>query len=370
MGIISLKSKIRNLLNRDTSTSNSGQRKENAKSFMEKQKAEAAVDRRNIGLGEVPLEKIVGSVGRYHDFDGQFRLKKDHKSSKFEQIKEAMEMNNVLPPVDLYKIKDEYYVLDGNHRVAAARQLRHKTIAAYIVEYLPSKQTLENILYREKTNFELNTGLSNKVELTEVGQFGWLLEQIKEHQTSLEQLTATQTSLKDAAEDWYRTIYTPLVDIVKHCGLERAFPRRTLADLYVYISYHQWHKGRRERKYGGKLDELIPNSMEKFRVKVMEQSEHPFPEMKQVTTAFIMISVKPELEKELVEKLYAYEEVKEIHYVPVDFDVIAKVVLERDLLSSESEVVRQFVQEKVRRVPGVTWTQTIITLASKIKSLE
>ena len=100
----------------------------------------------------------------------------------------------------------------------------------------------------------------------------------------------------------------------------------------------------------------------------MEQSEHPFPEMKQATTAFIMISVKPELEKEIVEELFAYEEVKELHYVPVDFDIIAKVVLERDLLSSESEVVRQFVQGKVRRIPGVTWTQTIITLSSKIKS--
>ncbi len=370
MAITSLKSIISNLLKMGTNPTKSNQGTENAKSFTERQKAEVAVARRDMGEGDVPLEKIVGSVGRYHDFDGQFRLKKEHESRKFRRIKEAMEMNAVLPPVDLYKIKEEYYVLDGNHRVAAARQLQKETIAAHIIEYLPSKQTLENILYREKTNFELNTGLSNKVELTEVGQFGWLLEQIKEHQTSLEQLTATQTSLKDAAEDWYRTIYTPLVDIVKHCGLERAFPRRTLADLYVYISYHQWHKGRRERKYGGNLDELIPNSMENFRVKVMEQSEHPFPEMKQVTTAFIMISVKPELEKQLVEKLYAYEEVKEIHYVPVDFDVIAKVVLERDLLSSESEVVRQFVQEKVRRVPGVTWTQTIITLASKIKSLE
>jgi DNA-binding Lrp family transcriptional regulator len=279
-----------------------------------------------------------------------------------------MEMNKILPPVDLYKIKDEYYVLDGNHRVAAARQLQQPTIAAHVVEYLPSKQTLENILYREKTNFELSTGLANKLELTEVGQFGWLLEQIKEHQTSLAQLTASQASLKGAAEDWYHTVYMPLVDIIKHGGLEKAFPKRTLADLYVYISYHQWHKGREDRKYGGKLDELIPNSMEKFRVKVMEQSEHPFPEMKQVTTAFIMISVTPELEQEIVEKLYAYEEVKELHYVPVDFDVIAKIVLERDLLSSESEVVRQFVQRKVRRIPGVTWTQTIITLASKIKN--
>jgi uncharacterized ParB-like nuclease family protein len=367
MAFTSLKSKISNLLNRDTSTLKSDLKTENAKSFTEKQKAEEAVDRRDIGLGEVPLEKIVGSVGRYHDFDSQFRLKKEHESSKFKRIRETMQMNKVLPPVDLYKIKEEYYVLDGNHRVAASRELGRQTVDAHIVEYLPSKSTLENILYREKANFEFSTGLSNKLELTEVGQFGWLLEQIKEHQTSLEQLTASQTSLKGAAEDWYNTVYMPLVDIIEHGGLEKAFPKRTLADLYVYISYHQWHKGREERKYGGKLDELIPNSMEKFRVKVLEDSEHPFPEMKQVTTAFIMISVKPELEQEIVEKLYAYDEVKELHYVPVDFDVIAKIVLERDLLSSESEVVRQFVQGKVRRIPGVTWTQTIITLASKIK---
>jgi DNA-binding Lrp family transcriptional regulator len=201
-----------------------------------------------------------------------------------------------------------------------------------------------------------------------VGQFGWLLEQIKEHQTSLEQLTATETSLKNAAEDWHNTVYMPLVDIIKHSGLEKAFPRRTLADLYVYISYHHWHEGREKRKYGGNLDELIPNSMEKFRTKVMAQSEHPFPDMKRITTAFIMISVKPELEKEIAEKLYAYNEVKELHYVPADFDIIAKIVLERDLLSSESEVVRQFVQEKVRRIPGITWTQTIIPLSSKIKA--
>ncbi len=367
MGITSLKLKISSILNRVTNPSKPDPGNDNAKSFMAQQKAEEAVDRRDLGLREVPIEKIVGSVGRYHDFDSRFRLKKDHEPQKLKLIKAAMWEKKPLPPVDLYKIKDEYYVLDGNHRVAAAKQLQQPTIEAYIVEYLPAKQTLENILYREKANFELNTGLADKVELTEVGQFGWLLEQIKEHQTSLEQLTAEQTTLKGAAEDWYNTVYMPLVDIVKHSGLEKAFPKRTLADLYVYISYHQWHKGREERKYGGKLDELIPNSMEKFRTKVMALSEHPFPEMKRITTAFIMISVKPELEKEIVEKLYTYNEVKELHYVPADFDIIAKIILERDLLSSESEVVRQFVQEKVRRIPGITWTQTIIPLSSKIK---
>ena len=89
--------------------------------------------------------------------------------------------------------------------------------------------------------------------------------------------------------------------------------------------------------------------------------------MKQITVAFIMISVKPASEKEIMKKLYAYNEVRELHYVPADFDIIAKIVLERNLLFSESEVVRQFVQEKVRRIPGITWTQTIIPLSSQIK---
>ncbi len=111
---------------------------------MEKQKAEEAVDRKDLGFREVPVEKIVGSVGRYHDFDGQFRSKKDHEPRKLKLIKAALREKKSLPPVDLYKIKDEYYVLDGNHRVAAARQLQHPTIEAHIVEYLPSIHTLEN----------------------------------------------------------------------------------------------------------------------------------------------------------------------------------------------------------------------------------
>jgi DNA-binding Lrp family transcriptional regulator/uncharacterized ParB-like nuclease family protein len=367
MGTTSLKSKIANLFNKGTDRSKPESGNDNAKSFIEQQKAEEAVDRRDLGFREVSVGKIVGSVGRYHDFDSKFRSKKDQEPQKLKRIKEAMRQKIELPPVDLYKIKDEYYVLDGNHRVAAARQLKQQTIQAHIVEYLPSKQTLENILYREKANFEFNTGLIDKIELTEVGQFGWLLEQIKKHQTSLEQITGTSASLKGAAEDWYETIFIPLTDIIKHSGMEEAFSKRTLADLYVYISYHQWHKGRAERKYGDILDALIPNSMEKFRTKVMSQSEHPFPEMKRITTAFIMISVKPELEKEIADKLYAYDEVKELHYVPADFDLIAKIVLERDLLSSESEVVRQFMQGKIRRIPGITWTQTIIPLSSKKK---
>ena len=39
-----------------------------------------------------------------------------------------------LPPVDLYKIGDVYFVRDGNHRVSVARQLGQVDIDAYVTE--------------------------------------------------------------------------------------------------------------------------------------------------------------------------------------------------------------------------------------------
>jgi ParB-like chromosome segregation protein Spo0J len=52
-----------------------------------------------------------------------------------------MREGKILPPIKLYKIEDEYYVLDGNHRIAAARQLGRSLIEAKVVEVVPSIHT-------------------------------------------------------------------------------------------------------------------------------------------------------------------------------------------------------------------------------------
>jgi hypothetical protein len=54
-----------------------GTRSSQAKCFREDQECEGAFDHIDRGICSVPLEQIVGSVGRYHDFDSQFKLK-DH----------------------------------------------------------------------------------------------------------------------------------------------------------------------------------------------------------------------------------------------------------------------------------------------------
>ena len=154
-----------------------------------------------------------------------------------------MREGKVLPPVSLYQIRDEYYIMDGNHRVAAAKSLGWPTIRARILEFLPSRNTLENMVYREKTDFMEKTGLAEPVELTEVGQYAWLLKQIEDHRKFLESFNREETGFEKAAADWYESIFQPFIGIIQRSHLLEAFPRRTQADLFAYISFYQWEKG-------------------------------------------------------------------------------------------------------------------------------
>lgn len=338
------------------------------KSFSDKQLQEEAFDEKNMGIRPVPLEKIVGSVGRYQDFDNRFRLKRDRPPERLEAVKEAMSRGEILPPVHLYQIKDEFYVLDGNHRISAAKQLGHEFIDAQIIEFLPGKNTLENIICREKSDFLGKTKLSDALDLTEVGQYGYLFKQISEHRQFLETDGKAEISVEKAADDWYRTIYRPLAGIIKNSHLPGHFPKRTVADLYAYISFHQWERGR-SRKYGIGIDQLIPQKMEEFRLKMTSIKEYDLPEMKHWMSAFILISVRVGQEYKVMDKLYKMDEIQEVHSVHGEFDLLAKMNLRRELLSSDAEIIGRVVHEKVRRIPDVIKTQTLIPISSMQKPL-
>ncbi|MGD2124676.1 MAG: Lrp/AsnC ligand binding domain-containing protein [Desulfobacteraceae bacterium] len=339
-----------------------------AKSFKESQEKEKAFDYRNRGIRSVPVDRIVGSVGRYHDFDSKFRLKNHVPHDRLGAIKKAMKQGKPLRPVELYQIKDEYYVVDGNHRIAAARELGYGDISARIIELIPSEESLENVLYRERAQFNDQTGLPYAIELTELGQYAHLLDQISQHRVFLEE-EGEPVSFERAASDWYKTIYLPLVGLIQRGRLNEPFARRTVADLYAYISFHQWEKGL-TRTYGTGIDKLIPKEMEDFRKKMSNTKEPEYPEMQREVTAFVLMHVAAKREYRIIEKLYALKEVREIHSVHGDVDIVAKIVLKRDLLSSDAEVIGQFVHNQIRQIPGVISTQTLIPGLSKIKKNE
>lgn len=340
------------------------------KSFKEKQSIEAAFDTRDRGSQEVPVSRIVGSVGRYHDFDGQFRPKQHVGSERFEFIKKAMRNGKVFPPVKLYQIKNEYYVLDGNHRIAAAKELGWSEIRAQILEFIPSRKSFENYLFQEKAEFDDITELKHTIELTEFGHYSSLLNQIVLHRNYLEEADGSPVAMKAAAEDWYKTIYAPLTEIIKKGGLIEHFPNRSLADLYTYISVHQWEHSGHERFYGIGISRLVPKDMEEFRSKMANLDTTEYPEMVREITVFVLLNVSAKKEVRIVDKLFALDEVTEVHSVHGSVDILAKIVLKRSMLASDAETIGQFVHEKVRQIPGVISTQTLIPGSSKEKGCD
>jgi hypothetical protein len=76
-----------------------------------------------------------------------------------------------------------------------------------------------------------------------------LLNQISDHQVYLEREQGHPVEFQVAVLDWYRTIYRPLIRIIKRGRLVDSSPERTVADLYAYIALHHWKQGRK-RRYG------------------------------------------------------------------------------------------------------------------------
>ena len=78
--------------------------------------------RRFLGIREIPVDKITGTVGRQDDFDGRFRPLKNHLRDRWINI--ALSFQDAgWPPIDVFKVGEEYFVLDGHHRTSYARNL-------------------------------------------------------------------------------------------------------------------------------------------------------------------------------------------------------------------------------------------------------
>jgi hypothetical protein len=90
---------------------------------------------RDAGEQFIPVASIVGSVdGAAQLFDRNFRPVSDRARVRLGSVLVAMRQDKPLPPIDVWAWRGEYYVLDGHHRVAAARALGWDYINAHVVE--------------------------------------------------------------------------------------------------------------------------------------------------------------------------------------------------------------------------------------------
>src|SRR6185436_18777759 len=200
------------------------------------------------GLQHIPIDAIVGSVGRYTDFTRTFLPRRNDDRQRWAGVRAVfLEDGAGLPPIEVYKVGDVYFVIDGNHRVSVARQEGLTTIEARVIELqteiklTPDIQPDDLIIKAEYADFLHQTRITDlrpnvDLSVTVPGQYEKLMAQIYLQKFILVEDRKLNASLQDAVEDWYDNTYIPLAETIRDRGLLRWFPDRTIPDLYIWIA--------------------------------------------------------------------------------------------------------------------------------------
>lgn len=215
-----------------------------------------------LGLRQIPIDQIIGSSGRYRDFDRAFLPVQTRTRQRWVNVDKAHYEDIILPPVDLYKMGEVYFVKDGNHRVSVARERGQVYVDAFVTEInLPVLLTAESkiddlVLQQERILFMEETDLANlrpgaMIDIRFTGQYRLLLDHISGHRWYLGQERKSEVPYSEAVISWYDKVYLPLVEVLRDQGLLRYFPDCGEADLYLWIMEYQWYL---RRAYQDELD--------------------------------------------------------------------------------------------------------------------
>lgn len=204
------------------------------------------------GVQDIPLDAIIGSVGRYPDFTRRFLPRHDSDKDRWARVKMIMSAPGQagLPPIEVYKIGDAYFVADGNHRVSVARQQGAARIRARVTEIKtrvplsPDDDLDDVILKAEYADFLDSTSFDElfpdvEFAVTVPGQYEVLEDRIDVWHSYMERTQERDVPYRDAVVEWYEQDYEPIVQIIRDRNLLQDFPDRTETDLYAWTLKHR-----------------------------------------------------------------------------------------------------------------------------------
>ena len=204
------------------------------------------------GVQTVPLDKIIGTATlRFHDFDRAFLPTSDRIQARWRKVDEAWYEDIKLPPVQLYKVGDAYFVRDGHHRISVAREKGQEFIEAEVIEVktrvpiTPDLTAADLEIVGECADFIEKTRLDklrpdHNIRFSEPGSYARLIEHIAVHRYFLGQEQQRKISWEEAVTSWYDNVYLPVVQAIRQHNILSDFPRRTEADLYLWITDHHY----------------------------------------------------------------------------------------------------------------------------------
>jgi hypothetical protein len=199
----------------------------------------------DVGVQEIPIDQIIGSMGRAHEFDGCFRPRSDRLRRVLVQI-QAARPNAADTAIAVYQVDHAYFVVDGHKRLALAVEEGREVIDADVGRFasrfhVAGGTTMQEIRVTEREDhFRQETGLDQAVPdvrfpLGDVDGYLDLEESVKAHAYDLSQQERRVVPPVEAARHWYETVYRAAVRIARDAGIARLLDTSTEPELFLMI---------------------------------------------------------------------------------------------------------------------------------------
>ena len=228
-----------------------------------------------VGLKTVPIKKIVGSEGRYNDFDNHFLPRSNELKQRWVNVDQAHLSDIILPPIQLYELGGLYFVRDGNHRVSVAKAQGVEFIDAEVISLqsevqLPPDVRLDTLLAEviryEKRVFYNETNFGDltdywDLDFTAIGRYDVIYNHILVHKYYMNEQQHTEINFNDALISWFKTVYLPVIAVIDKYKLLSDFKNRTKSDIYVWIVKH-WDRLKQKNGNDFSLDDAARDFVE------------------------------------------------------------------------------------------------------------
>ncbi|MEE8406026.1 MAG: transcriptional regulator [Acidimicrobiia bacterium] len=197
------------------------------------------------GLQTIEVARIVGTVDRSDDFDRDFLPRTPQIRERWERLERAFPTLG-FPPISVYQVNDVYFVIDGNHRVALAKQKGAEFIDAEVTQIhtdieIDENVDFEKIFYIEQARrFMQQSGLERsrpmaRIDFTRPQRFDELLDVVKAHGYDLMMERGMVLEPHEVAADWYDRVYLPAVEAIRWERLLELEAGSTEGDLFLWV---------------------------------------------------------------------------------------------------------------------------------------
>jgi hypothetical protein len=200
---------------------------------------------RHVGVRAIPLAEVVGTDSRGGDFDRDFLPLRDDLAARWRRVEQAYPGGD-FPPIVVRRVGGVYFVVDGHHRVAIARQLGMETIDAEVTTTrtrwrLRSDSDVAELAEAEQERlFMAESGLDSvrpslAIRVGRPAAYNELLETNRLHGYAAMLAAGRLLAPAEVSADWLERVYEPALAAIRAAGLDRRCRGASEGDLFLCV---------------------------------------------------------------------------------------------------------------------------------------